>query len=1629
MERKIFFEKASPRPSSVRSMSSRLLLAIFALYCVTAHAEIVIIALRVDLYPDEAYAGLVRLSPTDSSGDPVIIIPEIEFTFPNEMQRFVIDLDDGEYMFFLNDEFGDGGLAGSIYTLNGTQIQSFSFVEASGYTFTLPLPNTALSCNSTVPSGWTCDPCRYNDTYCDCNCGVTDLDCTSSCPIVTNSPSLPGIFASTTGSDVSGCGELISSPCATLSFAMARTIDVHASDARVYLLPGTFEISTPIPLNQSLDVVGLEDRAFVSIDILQMNSSAWELGSASLLSISNITLRGARRESNWLNSTDADNDDVSDKDSVLEGGGVFHVNGGNLTLTDCLLQDNAAAFGGCIFAENGSIINLHNVPLLNNHATEMGGAIFLRDESLLNITASEITLSNQNSAAIEGGLFYSSSKSTVLIEGTFLQFNQSTGGNVGGFGRTVDEGSYVYLKDIHISHGSSGYAGGGIYSNNGDCTFSNVHFDSLSSYLTGGAIQLSTFTNANFSECTFSYCVSTAYAGGAMGIEFSSFANISHCVFDSNSAAFRGGALYIYDQGSILVSHSTFSHNQAYISGPINIFGGAVTFSRTIPSTFEHCVFDNNFSLNGGAIATEVTDIQIGNCTFQSNMANNKGGGLYAILGATVTLSDTNGASSFYHNTAALDAGGGIYTSDFSFVTLEGTHFEGNTAPVGGGVNLSVGSTGFITGTSFIDNNASSGGGGGGMAGSDCTLHLSDATFVNNSASDGGGLLLSNVNEGSIALSEFSGNNASSGNGGGVMATRTSIPLSNCTFTSNIASNGGSIFSSSSTFTLSNSTITNGTAITYGGGLFVMSLPITAKNCDFNQNIATTGAGAYIFNMLSPCVFQDTSWTLNTAGLTGGALHVNAANVTLFSTLSNATSFALNYAGSSGGAISSEVSHITTSASDEIYGWSIIVTNNTAALGDGGAFFLSDSSISIANTLFENNVEERGSGGAVAISGIPLLSEGVVENAVEIENCSFIANQASNHGGALFVTEGASILLGGCNFSSNHALNGSGGAIAHENLEGEILEFDHAPAHLMFKTESVPSWFEGNSAGMDGGGIYVSGVSEFFVYQVMFSGNYVAGNGGAMSVVFSQQMHFDTVELNYNNATNGGGIHLLDLLEVSLRRTNFTGNAARDGGGAVFGEDPLRDTSGVAGWWTLTPFENGSDWIIMQENTASYGNTLASSATHLDTTFYSPTLDSTLLLPDVSDSTQSGTWFKYDEALGSYVWHTTTKRALSYHIIVAVLDLFNQTVVSTNALELSRSEFVVSSLHPEVEGLVSPPLLTGHTINPISNGIATFDDLGIDSEAGHNYHLEFHTRNADSVALTIFVAFNEESLDDASVNTLRSLTALFLFIALALLLWTGLYATHPVLVASSPVFCYAVLSGLTLSLSSMLTFFSTVPPTTEVCKMASAQFSLGFVLGYGALLFKTWRVWRIFCNPLLERRILPNRMLLLRLASICLIDLGLLAAWYSTNPPQSTYVSSIDLGTRHRACTIDYSPPLILLMTAKVTLVGIGVFLAFKIRNVESRFNESKWIGYSLYNVGIAIVLLVPIIISFGKSHSNWMQVHWLLAVAVYIVTILSIFILFLPKVYQVHFTVQKAEPRFSVRGSLQSLGVLKGAL
>ena len=342
----------------------------------------------------------------------------------------------------------------------------------------------------------------------------------------------------------------------------------------------------------------------------------------------------------------------------------------------------------------------------------------------------------------------------------------------------------------------------------------------------------------------------------------------------------NGGSIFTnYD---INVINCTFNSNSAGAGGAIY----TTTNINITGSTFESCKATSSSSKQGGGAvscrATSKCNITIADSIFKGNTAKNCGGALelYNSLQEwwDVKISNCTFEDNVNTGTNSADGGGAIYAYRNVNIDIDSSKFINNSAPSTEGGVIRYSSPLTFTNCEFYSNTAKQGGVA--VAGQNIDFSAVNCIFENNSATDEVGAL--KVRNFIIDNCTFTNN--TSPKGGALSAREGFGSISNTDFIGNSATGpGGAIYTytAQSTFTIQNNVnFINNTATDNGGAIFLAASMSDFSNAHFTNNIANKGGAIYVSagrTTISTCEFED-----NNASLEGGAIDIVAGDAGIY---------------------------------------------------------------------------------------------------------------------------------------------------------------------------------------------------------------------------------------------------------------------------------------------------------------------------------------------------------------------------------------------------------------------------------------------------------------------------------------------------------------------------------------------------------------------------------------------------------------------------------------------------------------------------------------------------------------------------------------------------------------------------
>lgn len=204
-----------------------------------------------------------------------------------------------------------------------------------------------------------------------------------------------------------------------------------------------------------------------------------------------------------------------------------------------------------------------------------------------------------------------------------------------------------------------------------------------------------------------------------------------------------------------------------------------------------------------------------------------------------------------------------------------------------------------------------------------------------------------------------------------------------------------------------------------------------------------------------------------------------------------------------------------------------------------------------------------------------------------------------------------------------------------------------------------------------------------------------------------------------------------------------------------------------------------------------------------------------------------------------------------------------------------------------------------------------------------------------------------------------------------------------------------------------------------VCSVRTVLAYLGFTVAFGALFSKTWRVHALFTNNQMKRKVIRDSKLLSLVLVLVLVDLVILIPWSVVQPlrkvesrQEASAESTQDKIVTYIHTTCSHPNEIYWYMAeyiVKGLLLVFGAFLAWETRKVTiPALNDSKLIGFCIYNIAVVCALAVPVVHGVGQDKPT--LTYLLVGLFVSLCTTLVLCILFIPKV---RLRNQVAERRF----------------
>ncbi|KAF9187690.1 hypothetical protein BGZ51_001137 [Haplosporangium sp. Z 767] len=232
------------------------------------------------------------------------------------------------------------------------------------------------------------------------------------------------------------------------------------------------------------------------------------------------------------------------------------------------------------------------------------------------------------------------------------------------------------------------------------------------------------------------------------------------------------------------------------------------------------------------------------------------------------------------------------------------------------------------------------------------------------------------------------------------------------------------------------------------------------------------------------------------------------------------------------------------------------------------------------------------------------------------------------------------------------------------------------------------------------------------------------------------------------------------------------------------------------------------------------------------------------------------------------------------------------------------------------------------------------------------------------------------------------------------------YKNSEVIKASSPLFCCLELCGFILLYTS--TIMGLDIPTKFVCVARPVTLNVGFVLVVSNIVAKNFRVYRIFHNIYVTKRVIRDSHLLKIVGTLLTVNLIIIVAWFITTPPKLQQTITEDF-TTYWDCDSEAAgstPYFAVLFIYNISLLLIATYLAYRNRNVAANYNECRQIAFVVYNILLSGCIAMPTVF---LPKNQYLTKFFLSNVVLLFGTTVSLMFMFLPKLWKLFSQIERS--------------------
>jgi len=267
---------------------------------------------------------------------------------------------------------------------------------------------------------------------------------------------------------------------------------------------------------------------------------------------------------------------------------------------------------------------------------------------------------------------------------------------------------------------------------------------------------------------------------------------------------------------------------------------------------------------------------------------------------------------------------------------------------------------------------------------------------------------------------------------------------------------------------------------------------------------------------------------------------------------------------------------------------------------------------------------------------------------------------------------------------------------------------------------------------------------------------------------------------------------------------------------------------------------------------------------------------------------------------------------------------------------------------------------------------------------------------------------SEVVLSDGGTAILYIVCVITILLAIGSSIFYYVERGHAVIKSSTPNFLQLVSVGCIMAAVGCLALLGV--DSAESCTASTWLINFAFLFMFGALIIKTYRIYKIFNMKKLKIQNITQLHLLQWLAYLCLIEVIIRVINEGISPFElQAFATLTDADWSYATeCNSRYETYfLVVSFGYKAILLLFGIFLAFQVKDVEKNFNESKLLGIAIYNCSFLTVVALPVLLVIQKNNPAAYMAF--LVVCINYVAITTILILTGSKAYVIYYHLEES--------------------